>query len=311
MEQAADWQLRLLEDSSARPAFERWLIANPANAAAWQQIERVWGGLGQLAQASPSTSESPASERQIAPPPPHRRTRRFWQSLALAASLAAFAFLSYPRLLLHWQADYLTGVAETAELHLADGSSVVLGPRSAFSSNFSNGRREIILLEGEAFFDVMHDLQRPFVVRSGTYSVRVLGTAFEIKDVGAHLDVAVQRGQVVVEGRNVSEKLLPGERLSVQRSAGQTERQRIPIEQVAAWRQGLLFVENAPVTDILTQLQRYTPGWIFLGDSSLGERRISGVFDLNHPDRALAGLAQSLSVNHRQITPWVRIVGNR
>jgi transmembrane sensor len=64
------------------------------------------------------------------------------------------------------------------------------------------------------------------------------------------------------------------------------------------------------VADIVDHLQRYTSGWIVITDPTLKARRITGVYDLNDPPRALKALAQSLGVDSRQMTPWVHTLGN-
>ena len=306
LEQAADWHLRLSEEPASQADFQRWLHSSPEHLRAWQQIERVWGGIAQLA---------PAPVEPIVPKPLNRpRRRRYGLSAALAAGLAALAVLFYPQASLHWQADYLTGAGETRTLTLDDGSRVTLGPRSALKADYQPQRRDLHLLAGQAYFDVTHDSQRPFVVQADNTQVRVLGTAFEVELSERYLDVAVERGKVRVssehDGSSSEEDLLPGQGLRQNRLNGSLEQLNRGPEQLAAWRRGLLLVENRSVGDILEQMGRYTPGWIVLADSQLTERRINGVYDMRDPDRALGALAQSLSVPSQRITPWMRVLGS-
>src|SRR5882757_576539 len=65
---------------------------------------------------------------------------------------------------------------------LPDGSKLWLnaGAKVKYAENFSNGRRELTL-EGEAFFDVKHDPDHPFIIHTGKLDVKVLGTSFNIK----------------------------------------------------------------------------------------------------------------------------------
>lgn len=305
LEQAADWHLRLSETPGARADFERWLAQSPEHRQAWQQIARVWGGIAQLPQ-SPAQTALPADL-------PRPRRRRRWLSAALAAGIAALAILSYPQAALHWQADYTTAAGETRTVTLADGSQVTLGPRSALRSEYRSERRDLQLLAGQAFFDVQRDVKRPFVVQAGSSEVRVLGTAFEVDLGERYLDVAVERGLVRVssqaDGTSSEDDLHPGEGLRQDRLSGALQHLRVDSARVAAWRRGQLFVENASVGDILEQMRRYTPGWIVLADPALAERRLSGIYDMRDPDRALGALAQSLSAPSRRMTPWVRVLG--
>ena len=85
-------------------------------------------------------------------------------------------------------------------INLPDGSSVILNENSRveLSKNFgSNGLREVYLY-GEAYFDVTHDLKKPFIVYTGKVKTTVLGTAFNIKEssLSQTVTVTVTRGKV-------------------------------------------------------------------------------------------------------------------
>jgi len=306
LEQAADWQLRLQEDPLAQPAFERWLQASDEHRVAWQTMEKLWGALGEI------------TPPRVAQPPPRpssgsaiRPTRRRWLSLSLAAGVCAVAVIIAPGATLALRSDFQTGVGETRAVQLADGSTITLSPQSALRL-VSGDARQVELMQGQAYFQVAPDAQHPFVARAGELSVRVLGTAFDLELQEGSAEVALEHGQVQAENTQppLSERLMPGQRLKLSWPSGNVERSQLDPSQVASWRSGSLFVENQTVADIVGHLQRYTPGWIIITDEALKQRRITGVFDLQNPDRALSALAQSLSVQSRQMTPWVHALGN-
>ncbi|MBX8528704.1 FecR family protein [Pseudomonas cichorii] len=302
LEQAGDWQIRLQEDPQAREAFEQWLQASPEHRAAWLKMEKLWGALGEL----PVVTTAPAPRSK-----PKPKGNRLWTSLALAAGLAAVAVLLAPQASLTLRADYHTGVGETRTVQLADGSTVTLSPQSALSL-VGGDTRKVELLQGQAYFQVAPDPQHPFIAQAGQLSVRVLGTAFELDLQAHHAEVALEHGQVQAENTQppLSERLMPGQRLKLSWPSGSVERSRFNPAEVASWRSGSLFVENQTVAEITERLQRYTSGWIVIADPALKQRRITGVFDLNNPDRALKALAQSLAVEARQVSPWVHVLGN-
>lgn len=100
-----------------------------------------------------------------------------------------------------WQTKF-TQVAEKRKLSLPDGSTVWLNAGSSLrydSVSLKNGERHVFL-EGEAFFDIAHNKQRPFRVRSGTMEIKVLGTAFNIKAYpeDANFETSLIRGAVEV-----------------------------------------------------------------------------------------------------------------
>src|SRR5690242_10179020 len=93
-----------------------------------------------------------------------------------------------------------TRVGQIDTVRLADGSSVVLGPESrlAIGEGFGHKSREI-RFEGQAFFDVVHDDARPFVVRTTSATLRDIGTTFSVRsDSVGGTRVAVTTGAVDV-----------------------------------------------------------------------------------------------------------------
>jgi transmembrane sensor len=187
----------------------------------------------------------------------------------------------------------------------------VLSPQSALKV-LDGDSRQVELLKGQAYFQVAPDPQHPFIARAGQLSVRVLGTAFDLDLQHDVAEVALEHGQVQAENTQppLSERLMPGQRLKFSWPSGKVERTSLAPTQVAAWRSGSLFIENQSVAEIVDHLQRYTSGWIVITDPALKARRITGVYDLSDPSRALKALAQSLGVNTRQMTPWVHTLGN-
>lgn len=307
LEQAADWQLRLQEDPRAQAEFEQWFNASAEHRAAWQTMEKLWGALAEL-------TPPPVAQPSPMPTPPtifQPRGRRLWPRVAVAAGLAAVAVLIAPQATLALRADYHTGVGETRAVNLADGSTITLSPQSALRL-VRGDARQVELIQGQAYFQVAPDTQHPFVAKAGELSVRVLGTAFDLELNDDSAQVALEHGQVQAENAQppLSERLMPGQRLKFSWPSGNVERSQLDPSQVASWRSGSLFVEDQSVAEIVAHLQRYTPGWIIVTDPALKQRRITGVFDLQDPNRALTALAQSLSVQSRQITPWVHALGN-
>ena len=77
---------------------------------------------------------------------------------------------------------------------------------------------------------------------------------------------------------------------------------------VAAWRDGQLVAQNVPLRAAVDELRRYYGGSILLTDSALGDRRITGAYNLADPEDALRAIAQAHGGKVRRITPWLLIV---
>lgn len=86
---------------------------------------------------------------------------------------------------------------EVAKVLLSDGSVVWLKPNSAltYPNHFGDGER-IVDVRGEALFEVEKNPASPFVVHSGELTTTVLGTSFNIKTIGRHVEVTVLTGRV-------------------------------------------------------------------------------------------------------------------
>lgn len=190
-------------------------------------IERWYDTIGRNEPAHMSSDEEQALEKQFRAHADHyiattapgkHRFLGFWQVAAIAASLllvSVFMVYIYSPGSIPEQrttipvpttedAEELATVAAT-EVHrvkLADGSTVTLRPGSTLrydAHNYNDTRREVFL-QGEGFFDVAHDAQRPFYVYTGEVATRVLGTSFTVKTVGSRgeIIVAVNTGRVAV-----------------------------------------------------------------------------------------------------------------
>ncbi|MFP1679862.1 FecR family protein [Alloalcanivorax sp. C16-2] len=282
--EAMDWLMRLQEEPdnvALHDQHQRWLDADEQHRDAWRHARHSWRLIGALPAAEPAP---PAQAR------PARRGR--WYRGAALAAAACLLLALLPTLWLHLRADYLTGTEETRLVTLPDGSRVHLGAASALRTDFDQGRRRVTLLRGEAFFDVTRDPAHPFLVRTDTLDVTVLGTRFNVA-IGALSDtVSVASGRVRVadQHRRLAD-LRPGQQLSRYHD-GEVREARLAVEDVGAWQQQRLFVVDTAIADVIAVLRRYDDRGILLADDRLGEQRVTGSFDLSAPEQALDNLVQ-------------------
>jgi transmembrane sensor len=168
------------------------------------------------------------------------------------------------------------------------------------------------LLDGQAFFNVIHDAGRPFMVEAVGATAHDIGTAFDINIAPENVVVAVQSGTVgVFFGTAPAETLTAGERLTIDRATWHSVRTRKPIDSIAAWRAGRLVVDNLPVGEVVQYLRRYYNGYIWVHDPALNNRRISGVYNLNDPVSALRAVVEPHAGVVTTITPFLLVVTTR
>lgn len=321
-EAAADWMIRLNaapEDAELARAFEAWLASAPEHQRAFDAQCRLWNLLGEVKDqpalgARPSRLSSQPHPRR-APDRPHRAPVRRGRiaAFALSGALAAgLALLLLPGLLLQMDADVMTGTGETRSVQLEDGSTVTLGGRSALAFRFDEGHRGVRLITGEAFFEVTPDPSRPFVVDAEQTEVRVLGTAFNVRRDEASSDVALAHGVVEATFRDGvktrARRMVPGEQLHYQIADGTLTRETVPVEDIGGWRSGRLVVSDMSVGEVVERIRRYHGAWIALPDATLAAERVTGAYDLRHPDEALAALVEPFGGRVHALSPYLRIV---
>ena len=327
LDEAASWLLRLREaagDPRVQDDFSAWLSRSSGHRAAWHRVRESWHLLGEgkpvyehvwrpRSLQAPSTGAGKGS--RVQPGNHSRATRRRWQWAATISAVGLAACLlvvAVPSLLLRLEADYLTTTAQSRLVTLEDGTTVYLAADSAIKTDFSASRRQVRLLAGEAFFDVTRNPARPFVVDASGVKVEVTGTAFDVRLASSVTQVELARGAVGVSSnaapRTSPAVLAPGQMLVVDRKSGAMTKSDIAPEDIGAWREGRLFVNDATIGAVVEQIQRYHAAWIAVPDVTLAQQTVTGLYDLRDPDRALRALVQPYGGKVHEVSRFARIV---
>lgn len=145
-----------------------------------------------------------------------------------------------------------TSRGETRQIVLPDGSTLQVnaGTELRYPAQFAGRERKVLLIRGEAYFQVVADAARPFVVVSGGLRTKVLGTSFDIRAYSEEksVRVAVVSGKVEVAGKSV-QVLEKGMLVRADTSGLVTERFDGE-EEVAAWKSGGLYFKDASFEQI-------------------------------------------------------------
>jgi transmembrane sensor len=320
-DEAVEWVILLRDEpdnDDVRIRFEAWLAASPINAKAWAATAHAYDRAGDARPAFARPVRM-AEERPVLPPGPAPYTRRRGKSRStskqfmarrawVAVSIAAcLALIFAPSLTLRARADYLTGTAETTEAKLPDGTLARLAPASAIAVTYAGNRREVRLLKGEAWFDVRHDLSRPFYVDANGVTTTDIGTAFDVHldSKGVTTEVAQGRVRVAYDGAPPISELLSGGdsvRVAFDGSVSHTIR---PADQVAAWRNRQIIVRDRPASDVIDALRPWFAGIIVVQGHGFSDHRVTGVYNTADPVEALRGLTQAYGGSVTTVTPWV------
>lgn len=320
LEEAMDWLLRLQDaphDPETAREFDAWLSRSDHHARAWDKARKTWQLMGEVPPVYEHLwhdSRAAGGRRTAARPHATRRGWgwKAWSGGAVAAAFAVLVILAVPTITLRMQADYVTATAENRVVNLEDGSVVTLGADSAIAARITATDRRIALLSGEAYFEVARDPSRPFVVGAGGVDVTALGTAFNVQLSHAATTVELSKGSVGVDWEQSPRRdgtvLAPGEMVVVNRRTGEMTKSAIAQDDIAAWRGGRLFVNDATIGSVVEQLQRYHTAWIKVPDGQLAAEHVTGLYDLHEPDRALRALVEPYGGQVRSLSPYLRVL---
>lgn len=200
----------------------------------------------------------------------------------------------------------VTAVGEQTTKMLTDGSRVILNTDSEVRIQFTADKRRLYLLRGQAFFDVAHDADRPFIVYANGQRVTALGTQFDVRITEKDVQVILLEGKVKIdeliipdaadtENQSVpvpvkSVELAPGQKFSSLESEAETADETV-IENVRNWKKGLINYSGEPLADVVAELNRYSVRQIKLADPAIGKLGISGTLKTGSIDQQAVKLA--------------------
>jgi len=304
-EQATAWFVRLRSGSLSekdRQAFESWLRQSQAHARAFDEACRLWDD-----EALKRAAISAANMAAVSPVPQHRtssRTGPFWRWGAAAVACAAVVVTVYQLdIVVRLSADHRTVTGEQLEIQLPDHSTATLNTRSAIAVHFDGTSRKVRLLDGEAFFQVEPDRDRPFMVEGQQIFSRAVGTKFLVRRQPKAVSVTVVEGVVELAPARGGWKPV---RLTAGRQATADIHTAGPVREVdlsaeTAWLRGRLVFENARLSDVIDEIRRYHNGVIVVWNPTIGDIRVSGSYTLNDLDGILTTLAQTLPIRMARI----------
>lgn len=166
-------------------------------------------------------------------------------------------------------------------LKLPDGSTVLLNTGSELTYPDSFGNTREVHLTGEAYFDIHHNPDKPFIVYAGNTRTVVLGTAFDIKAFPGEQNVivTVTRGKVRVEKDKETVGILtPNEQLTVFNNDSPIKKATVNTIEAIAWKQDDLLFDDAPLLEAVQQLEERFGCTIILSNKTLGNCRVSASF---------------------------------
>jgi transmembrane sensor len=302
-EQAETWLLRMRSGSATHAdaeAFRRWCASDPRHAQAIEELQRVWGTLG----TATSTLGDDAWEMGRAWGKRAEGAQRFRpgrRALIAGGGAAAAAWLAFVPPLQLWpavtdlRADFRTDKGEQRQFAMADGVVVDLNTQTRIDILPGNnaGEAGIVLLTGEAEIAAGMSANamprtpgRGFMVVAASGRVHTRMARFTVRRSGNQVCVTCVDGAVDIDH--------PSRRLSLSAAQqviyddrGVQPVARVDLDNVTAWRRGLLVFDDVPLARVVDEINRYRPGKLILRNPQLGESRVNAQFSIRRLDDAI------------------------
>lgn len=214
-----------------------------------------------------------------------------------------------------------------SKVQMPDGTQVWLnaGSRIEYDGNYGKDNRELTLT-GEAYFDVVHDKTKPFIIHTSAMNVKVLGTVFNVKAYpgDANTEAALIRGSIEVTfpGRP-DEKLIlrPNDKITVSNKTGKAEETQQSVESnvqekpeimlaklnyqpadstiiETSWVKNKLIFRSKPFAEVANDMERWFNVNIQIQDTAVLARKFTGTFSNESITEALDALSMSFSFQY-------------
>ncbi|MDR1555731.1 MAG: DUF4974 domain-containing protein [Tannerellaceae bacterium] len=145
---------------------------------------------------------------------------------------------------------------------LSDGTKVILnaGTTLKYPTAFTGKNREVEI-EGEAFFEVIHNTYQVFIVKAGNVMLQVLGTKFNLKayEEEKYITITLEEGSVEInlENQKNSLRINTGQQLLFDKSSLTFSRKQVNSSLYTAWKEGNFYFNSMTLEDIARQLERH------------------------------------------------------
>lgn len=257
----------------------------------------------------------PEQESKVIELNPKRRRKLVLQSLFAAASIALLIALGNsfffkqkavpsiaPEVPVVVAQNTLIDFSGKQLVHLPDGSTVLLNDNSTlkYDENSFDSKTREVTLTGEAFFDIKHNPEKPFIVHTGKIQTRVLGTAFNInaQNSSDNIEVTVSRGKVQVgDLEKVYGVITPNQQIKVNKSTLNFEQNNVSAAIVTEWKSNYLILDDINMAEAVSLIAQKYKVQILISNEKIKNCRITASFlneeDLDHVLKVISSVIET------------------
>lgn len=290
---------------------QQWLHENTANQQYYQQLETIWQQSKQL-QAKSTVNEEEAWKRfqqkkaaggfetaAVRTLPVKQSRRRLF--IAAAAAIAILAAGSWLLLLNNWpgsNTQQLMANNNVLSDTLPDGSIVTLNKnaRIRYAKTFLTNATREVQLEGEAFFDIAPDRNKPFIINAGDVHIKVTGTSFNVKSNSKATEVIVETGSVQVTYNQQTVQLVKKEKAIVTKTGRQLNKQQDSSALHNYYRTGQFVCEHTPLYQLVDVLNEAYGADIIISNSAIANLPLTTTFNQESLDTVLSIISKTFNI---------------
>lgn len=276
-----------------------WAEASPENYRHYLNERKLWDAL---------TVNSFVSIQD-----PKDKSLLFWKIIGVAASASLILLLSWQQYQRR-EVSLYSGIqtitvppGQRAHLMLEDHTSIWLNSNTTltYPKTFSAEKREVTL-DGEAFFDVSHNKEIPFIVKTHRYNVEVTGTTFNIYAYNKgteSFEAALLNGSIHVHNStNNNERIVLNPNQKVTEVEGVLIQSEIDYPDHFRWREGLICMDDMPFDILMRKFAIYYDMNIVIENKALKSYRCTGKFRQSDGiEYALKVIQKDLSFTYERI----------
>lgn len=149
---------------------------------------------------------------------------------------------------------------QKSKVKLPDGTNVWINSDSELEYS-SDRKNRIVHLKGEAYFEVTHSKEHPFIVKLGDWDIRVLGTKFNVSNYpeSEMREASLLEGKISVgtENQKGNVEIVPGERITFNAKTKDFVKQKASVKDDILWVNGVLSFNNESFPEIVFRLEKY------------------------------------------------------
>jgi len=225
-----------------------------------------------------------------------------WKIISTAAAIFILVGLAiYQLFYFETEIIRLTGDNQELMVSLPDGSEIKLNHNSEVDYNESDlkSKTRKIFLKGEAFFEVAHDSNRPFIVETDNAIIQVIGTKFNIKTRNKKTILSVTEGKVSFRSKNSDENQFVAAGLTSSVSGKESPTLPSAFENKVDWLNNSIFFDHALLSEVAEELRGKFGIQINISTDKLNYLTVSGKFQQSTPAEIISSICISLNLRYK------------